>query len=68
MQKSIGIQYFRSFACIAVFLSHLIGAMPETMLQFGNVNLNDTPLRIFWGGVFRRYHFLCNQRLFPGGK
>lgn len=66
MQKSIGIQYFRSFACIAVFLSHLIGAMPETMLQFGNVNLNDTPLRIFWGGYSGVIIFFVISGFFQG--
>ena len=42
------------------------GAMPETMLQFGNVNLNDTPLRIFWGGYLGVIIFFVISGFFQG--
>ena len=38
-KKNAGIQYFRAFACVAVFLSHLLGSLTNGVM-LGNVDLN----------------------------
>ena len=66
--KKIGVQYFRAFACITVLLSHLLGALPEGVWMVGNVALNDTPLRILWGGYSGVIIFFVISGFFSAGK
>ena len=48
--RSHTIQMLRGLACLAVFFSHAIGALPTGYWQIGSVDLNTTPLRLLWGG------------------
>lgn len=49
MKKNNGIQALRGCACTMVFLSHVIGVLPNGFRIFG-VDLTNSPLRVIWGG------------------
>lgn len=47
--KNVGIQGLRGMACLMVFLSHWIGALPGGLVVAG-YDLQRTPLKLLWGG------------------
>ncbi len=49
MNKNLNIQMLRGIACLMVFLSHLLGIIAGGPKLCG-ISLNETPLRLIWGG------------------
>ena len=72
-ERNNNIQLLRCIACLMVFFSHIVGIAPIEPTVWG-INLNNTPLRLLWGGnaavvVFfflSGYFYRCKDSLTVG--